>query len=67
MIKKGSTPYIVPGCMTLKPRRARYMSFSLQTANTKCIGPDLPVKWAVPNLAMFNHAVVLNGFVPGLF
>ena len=27
MVKKASASYIVPGCMTLKPRRARYMYF----------------------------------------
>ena len=27
VVKHGSALYIVPGCMTLKPRRARYMSF----------------------------------------
>ena len=26
-VKNGSASYIVPGCMTLKPRRARYVSF----------------------------------------
>ena len=66
MVKKGSASYIVPGYMTLlKPRRARYVSFSLQTANTKCIGQDLPVKWVLPRLAFFRMDV-LNGFVPRL-
>ena len=27
VVKKGPLPYIVPGCMTLEPRRARYMYF----------------------------------------
>ena len=26
VVKKASVSYIVPGCMTLKPRRARYLS-----------------------------------------
>ena len=46
--------------MTLKPRRARYMSFGRQTVNTKCIGPDLPVACAVLILATFSQQLVIQ-------
>ena len=55
MVKKGSASYIVPGCMSLMLQRSYTFLFSLQTASTKCIGSDLPVKWAVPNLAFFSY------------
>ena len=51
VVKNGPSSHIVPGCMALEPRRARHMFFDSQTANKKCIGPEMAGKWAVPKLA----------------
>ena len=64
MVNKGSVSYIVPGYTY--DTEAWYVwpdtcLFSLQTANTKCIGSDLPVKWAVPKLAFFSCGCTLLG------
>ena len=59
MVEKSSASYTVPECMTLKPRGPGTCLFSLQIANAKCIGSDLPVKWAVLKLAFFHMYVWL--------
>ena len=52
VVKNGPASYIVPGCVILEPRRARYMSFWSSNCQHKVrIGPDLAGTWAVPNLA----------------
>ena len=68
--KNSPALYIVPGCIALKLRRARYVSFYPQIANTNCMRQDLYRKhwlcqiWA--NLFWAIHEQVLIGVASGM-
>ena len=67
MVKEASASYIVPRCMTLKPRRARYMSFRSSYCQHKIHWARFGWEIGFLILRSFIRVVFLNTFQLDLF